>query len=129
MEQPRGSGWVGGVNLFIFRGGVPVATARVRDAHRRGLSIETRYTGYRLLQALELCLTLGREQGACAYRFAPLVSRRGRSGLGLTVVEQYSALPLFLVAYQTINFHHYIVDGLIWKVRKKPLRANLGLES
>ena len=44
-------------------------------------------------------------------------------------MESYSALPLFLVAYQTINFHHYIVDGLIWKVRKKPLRQTLGIDS
>ncbi len=48
---------------------------------------------------------------------------------GLDTLAPYSTLPLFLVAYQTINFHHYIVDGLIWKVRKKPLRENLGLES
>lgn len=38
-----------------------------------------------------------------------------------------TTLPLFLVVYQTINFHHYIVDGLIWKVRKKPLQKTLGL--
>jgi hypothetical protein len=110
MERPRGNGWVGGVNLFIFRGGVPVAAARVRDAHRRGLSIETRYTGYRLLQALELCLTLGREQGACAYRFAPLVSRRGHSGLGLTVVEHDEqgalALGALLAARDAVTGPH-----------------------
>lgn len=47
----------------------------------------------------------------------------------LEAIDRYSALPLFLVAYQTINFHHYIVDGLIWKVRKKPLRKTLGIES
>lgn len=46
----------------------------------------------------------------------------------LESIDQYSALPLFLVAYQTINFHHYIVDGMIWKVRKKPLRQTLGIE-
>ncbi len=32
-----------------------------------------------------------------------------------------------LIIYQTINFHHYIVDSLIWKLRKKPIRATLGL--
>ncbi len=32
-----------------------------------------------------------------------------------------------LVIYQTINFHHYIVDSLIWKLRKKRFKANLGL--
>lgn len=32
-----------------------------------------------------------------------------------------------IVIYQTINFHHYIVDSLIWKLRKNSLRAKLGL--
>jgi hypothetical protein len=32
-----------------------------------------------------------------------------------------------LIIYQTINFHHYIVDSLIWKLRKPKLRQNLGL--
>lgn len=47
---------------------------------------------------------------------------------GLTPFDD-SALPVFLVAYQAINFHHYLVDGVIWKVRKRPLRKNLGLSS
>lgn len=36
-------------------------------------------------------------------------------------------LALLLVLYQTINFHHYIVDGLIWKVRRPGLRRTLGI--
>jgi hypothetical protein len=40
-----------------------------------------------------------------------------------------SALVLSLIAYQTINFHHYIVDSVIWKVRKPQIRNNLGVES
>jgi hypothetical protein len=35
-------------------------------------------------------------------------------------------LPLALIVYQTINFHHYIVDALIWKLRRKEVRAKLG---
>jgi hypothetical protein len=35
-------------------------------------------------------------------------------------------LPL-LVFYQTLNFHHYIVDGRIWKMRKPALQKTLGL--
>ncbi len=31
------------------------------------------------------------------------------------------------IIYQTINFHHYIVDSRIWKLRKKTLRVNLDL--
>ena len=38
-----------------------------------------------------------------------------------------AAAPLVLIAYQAINFHHYIVDALIWKVRKKALKQNLGV--
>ena len=32
-----------------------------------------------------------------------------------------------LLIYQTLNFHHYIVDSLIWKLRKPKIRQNLGL--
>jgi len=39
------------------------------------------------------------------------------------------ALPLTLLVYQTLNFHHYIVDSLIWKVRRKPLQQTLGIAS
>ena len=37
------------------------------------------------------------------------------------------ALVPAIVVYQTINFHHYLVDGAIWKMRKKPMRKTLGL--
>ena len=47
----------------------------------------------------------------------------GAVGLG----GRFSILTLTLAAYQTINFHHYIVDGVIWKVRRQRLQANLGL--
>jgi hypothetical protein len=36
-------------------------------------------------------------------------------------------LPLALIVYQTINFHHYIVDALIWKLRRKPIQETLGV--
>ena len=26
---------------------------------------------------------------------------------------------LYVVGYQTVNFHHYVVDGIIWKARRK----------
>ena len=38
------------------------------------------------------------------------------------------ALPAIII-YQAINFHHYIVDGIIWKARKKPMREALGLKA
>lgn len=39
----------------------------------------------------------------------------------------FTALPLTMIVYQTINFHHYVVDGIIWKLRKKPVSSTLGL--
>ncbi len=38
-------------------------------------------------------------------------------------------LPSLIVIYLTLNFHHYIVDSLIWKVRKAPLQKTLGLSA
>lgn len=39
----------------------------------------------------------------------------------------FTAWPVALVAYQAINFHHYLVDGVVWKVRERPLQSVLGL--
>ena len=32
-----------------------------------------------------------------------------------------------IILYQAINFHHYVVDGVIWKIRRKPLQRTLGI--
>ncbi len=34
---------------------------------------------------------------------------------------------IVMITYQTINFHHYIVDGVIWKMRRKNLQNALNL--
>ena len=34
-----------------------------------------------------------------------------------------------IIVFQALNFHHYIVDSFIWKVRKKPMQETLGLTS
>jgi hypothetical protein len=40
-----------------------------------------------------------------------------------------ASLPLFAIVYQAINFHHYVVDAVIWKVRRKPVQQNFGIAS
>ena len=40
----------------------------------------------------------------------------------------FVGLSATIVLYQIINFHHYIVDATIWKVRKAPMRKTLGLQ-
>ncbi|MCC6574577.1 MAG: hypothetical protein IT462_12400 [Planctomycetes bacterium] len=41
---------------------------------------------------------------------------------------KYNGVALLLMLYPVVNFHHYIVDALIWKLRKKPVARQLGLE-
>jgi hypothetical protein len=48
--------------------------------------------------------------------------------ISVTAAATATALPLVLIIYQTVNFHHYIVDSMIWKLRKAPLRKTLGIE-
>lgn len=38
-----------------------------------------------------------------------------------------ASLPLSVICYQTINFHHYIVDTCIWKLRKESTRSAVGV--
>lgn len=38
-----------------------------------------------------------------------------------------TSLPLFAIVYQAINFHHYVVDAVIWKVRRKLVQQNFGI--
>jgi len=45
----------------------------------------------------------------------------------LTHDQFLAGVPAAVILYQGINFHHYIVDSKIWKVRKGPMRATLGL--
>lgn len=39
----------------------------------------------------------------------------------------FAGLSATIVLYQIVNFHHYVVDSLIWKVRKPKIRENLNL--
>lgn len=34
-----------------------------------------------------------------------------------------------LIIYQMVNFHHYLVDSFIWKVRKPAIRKNMGIST
>jgi hypothetical protein len=44
-----------------------------------------------------------------------------------TVLYAGAGLAGTIVLYQIINFHHYIVDSIIWKVRSNPIAQTLGL--
>ena len=55
------------------------------------------------------------------------IDRYGIGAIGASA--GISAGVAAVIVYQTINFHHYIVDVLIWKLRKAPMREKLGLSS
>jgi hypothetical protein len=38
----------------------------------------------------------------------------------------FAGLSATIVLYQIVNFHHYVVDALIWKRRKAPARQTAG---
>lgn len=83
------------------------------------------------------------------HRFLSTISQNGRFWLYIATCLTISTLVYFLITsfladavssalavtatmtglviYQTINFHHYIVDSIIWKLRKRPIQATLGL--
>ena len=79
-------------------------------------------------------------------RFLSYISQPGRlwlyllTGVGITGVVYWGVLGTLnamffagvsatIVLYQIVNFHHYIVDSRIWKIRNKPVRGTLGLQS
>ncbi len=47
----------------------------------------------------------------------------------LTHEELIFGIPLALIFYQALNFHHYIVDSKIWKVRTRRLQTTLDLKA
>jgi hypothetical protein len=49
----------------------------------------------------------------------------------ISISELIDGFPIYMaiIVYQAINFHHYIVDSRIWKLRKKPLQQTLKIEA
>jgi hypothetical protein len=48
--------------------------------------------------------------------------------LGTLDALLFAGVSATVVLYQIVNFHHYIVDSKIWKVRQEPIRKTLGLQ-
>ncbi len=47
--------------------------------------------------------------------------------LGTIEKVLFLSVTASVVIYQMVNFHHYVVDSLIWKVRKPAIRKNIGI--
>lgn len=63
----------------------------------------------------------------CYFSICILATYFFYSGVNWSIsqLSPYTSLPLTVLAYQSINFHHYIVDTCIWKLRNKSVRENL----
>ncbi len=66
--------------------------------------------------------------GACLLISTVIYSALLYSLEWITLVTATS-LPLFAIVFQAINFHHYLVDAVIWKVRRKPVRQNFAWQT
>ncbi|NNF15721.1 MAG: hypothetical protein HKN70_03185 [Gammaproteobacteria bacterium] len=72
----------------------------------------------RFLLYIATCLTLST---LVYYVFTSILTDAVSKIFSLTITMSV------LVIYQTLNFHHYIVDSLIWKLRKPKIQRNLGI--
>ena len=84
------------------------------DPARRFLSLLSLNTNHWLFYGV--CLAL-------SFAFYGGVSKL----LGIITLASLPAVSLAII--QTANFHHYIVDGIIWRVRQKTVSNNLGLKT
>lgn len=84
------------------------------DPEHRALSWLSQGTGLHVLAYFGVCLVV-------TTGFYAVV------GVGVQAVMPGTENLGVVLAYQAINFHHYIVDGLIWKVRKASVRQRLGV--
>ena len=73
-----------------------------------------------LWKYLGTCLGITLAVALCIRVFAGYIAPNYLPSLGVE-----GAWPVLV--YQALNFHHYIVDGYIWKVRKKEVRERLGV--
>jgi hypothetical protein len=67
--------------------------------------------------------TISQPKNMCLY----FASCLGASTLMYGVIQMVVPLGALILVYQAINFHHYIVDALIWKLRRKEVGAKLGV--
>ena len=57
-----------------------------------------------------------------------LISLLISTAVYIAIANLAAAIVTPIIVYQAINFHHYVVDGLIWKLRRKPLRQTLNIQ-
>ena len=92
-----------------------------QNRFQAGIDKNHRFLSY-LSQRHNLPLYLG----VCLLISTVIYSTLQYSLYWITLVTATS-LPLVAIVFQAINFHHYLVDAVIWKIRRKPVRQPLGI--
>ena len=74
--------------------------------------------------------TISQSENFLAY-FAVCLLLSSAMYIGIDAVLNFvsAAAPYSLIVYSVINFHHYVVDGAIWKLRRKPVSNNFGVSN
>jgi len=91
-----------------------------QNRFKAGIDENHRYLSY-LSQRNNLPLYLG----VCLLISTVIYSTLSYSLEWISLVTATS-LPLFAIVFQAINFHHYLVDAVIWKVRRNHVQQHLG---
>lgn len=58
-----------------------------------------------------------------------LISLAISTAVYIAIASLAAAIVAPIIVYQAINFHHYVVDGLIWKLRRNPLQQTLSIHA
>ena len=61
------------------------------------------------------------------FAFTLAITIAAYAGIRTLVIDVLAVSIPIILMYQTVNFHHYIVDAVIWKARKKPIQTALSL--
>ena len=86
------------LKTLIYRGGVPVATGRIRDAGTFGMFIETDYAELRRHQRLQCELQAGNGSPGAAGRVGATVVRCTGDGAGVEIDERDGPFMATMIA-------------------------------
>ena len=87
-----------GIDMLIYRRGLPVATGRIRNACRGGIFIETEYRELREFQNLEFEFRGQERPGGMRHRVAGHVLRCTAEGVALEIDEADPGAPDAMLA-------------------------------
>ena len=71
--------------------------------------------------------TISQTRSAWLYLLVCITISTAFYTVAVRTAEWLALMPYMIVFYQAVNIHHYLVDARIWKLRKQPISANVGI--